>query len=125
MNGLLIELTVLSFILLLSLIGLVFKFIKTKKQNTEKYDRLLSQKKSSEVLLGQVTEKIAPFLKEFPYDPRKSTFLGMPIDYIVFGDKEITFVEIKSGNARLSKKQSDIRNLVKHKKVAWHEINIK
>ena len=106
-------------------LALAIYALKQKIDTQNKFVKLLSQKKSSEILLGQVTEKIAPFLKEFPYDPRESTFLGMPIDYLVFGKELITFIEIKSGNAKLTKKQRTIKQLVNEGKVAWHEINIK
>lgn len=90
-----------------------------------KYKKLLSQKKSSEIVLGQVTEKLVPFLDVFPYDPQQATFVGQPIDYIIFGEDEITFVEVKSGNSKLNKRQRAIRNLVNDGKVTWAEISIK
>lgn len=122
-------LTTTGLILFFGLLGIVvwlfYSLLKVRRDSDEKYNKLLSQKKSSEVITGQITEKLAPFLKEFPYNPRQATFLGMPIDYMVFGEKMITFIEIKSGNARLTKKQREIRRLVENKKVEWHEINIK
>ena len=51
--------------------------------------------------------------------------MGKPIDYISFGDDEITFIEVKSGNAQLSSKQRHIRDLVKGKMVSWKEVRIK
>jgi len=92
--------------------------------NLEK-SKVLSQKKSSEVITGQIAEKIAPFLEHFKYNPQNATFLGQPIDYLVFEKDEIVFVEIKSGNARLSKKQKEIKDLIKNNKVNWKEIRIK
>lgn len=85
----------------------------------------LSQKKSSEVRLGNIAEKLAPFLEDFPYDPEDAIFAGKPIDYIVFDDKAVVFVEIKSGNSQLSKKQRHIRDLIKDNRVEWKEIRIK
>jgi len=85
----------------------------------------LSQKKSSEVRLGQIAEKLAPFLEDFPYSPEDATFLGQPIDYIIFDDASIVFVEIKTGKSKLSAKQRHIRDLVKNKYVEWKEIRIK
>lgn len=89
------------------------------------YKTLLSQKKSSEVRLGHIAEKLAPFLDYFTFDPHDAVFLGQPIDYVVFEDTEITFVEIKSGNSQLSPKQKKIKQLVKSKKINWKEIRIK
>ena len=51
--------------------------------------------------------------------------MGQPIDYISFGDDEITFIEVKSGNSQLSQKQRHIRDLVKAKLVSWKEVRIK
>jgi predicted Holliday junction resolvase-like endonuclease len=99
---------------------LIYKVLQLQTQ----YKKLLSQKKSSEVRLGHVAEKVAPFLDNFPYDPEKITFLGMPIDYISFEKDKITFIEVKSGKSRLSKKQRQIRDIVLEGKVAWDEIRI-
>jgi predicted Holliday junction resolvase-like endonuclease len=87
--------------------------------------KILSQKKSSEVRLGSIAETLAPFLDQFDFNPEECTFLGKPIDYISFGDDEITFIEIKSGNSQLSSKQRHIRDQVKAKLVSWKEVKIK
>ena len=95
------------------------------KQETEQRKKVLSQKKSGEVRLGHVAETLAPFLDQFDFDPENCCFMGKPIDYISFGDDEITFIEVKSGNAQLSSKQRHIRDLVKGKLVSWKEVRIK
>jgi predicted Holliday junction resolvase-like endonuclease len=87
--------------------------------------KILSQKKSSEVITGQIAETLAPFLSDFKYNPQNAIFLGQPIDYLVFEKNEIVFVEIKSGNSTLSKKQRNIRDLIKNNKISWKEIRIK
>ena len=94
-------------------------------EETEAKKKVVSQKKSSEVRLGNIAETLAPFLDQFDFNPEECTFLGMPIDYISFGDEEITFIEVKSGNSQLNKKQRHIRDQVKSKLVAWKEIRIK
>lgn len=86
--------------------------------------KVLSQKKSGEVRLGHIAETLAPFLDQFEFEPERCSFLGQPIDYISFGDDEITFIEVKSGNSQLSQKQRHIRDLVKQKLVSWKEIRI-
>jgi predicted Holliday junction resolvase-like endonuclease len=91
----------------------------------ENYHKLRSQKKQSEVVTGQVAETIAPFLDVFKHDPQKSQFLGKPIDFVVFEDDEIIFVEVKSQNAPLTPKQRKIRDLIKNKKVRWELVKIK
>ena len=86
--------------------------------------KILSQKKSSEVRLGSIAETLAPFLNQFEFNPEHCTFLGKPIDYISFGPKGITFIEIKSGKSQLNKKQREIRDQVKEKLVFWKEVRI-
>lgn len=87
--------------------------------------KVTSQKKSSEVRLGHIAETLAPFLDQFEFDPEACTFLGKPIDYISFGEEEITFIEVKSGNSQLNNNQRRVRDLIKDKKVSWKEIRIK
>jgi len=94
-------------------------------EETETRKKVTSQKKSSEVRLGHIAETLAPFLDQFDFDPEHCTFLGKPIDYISFGDDEITFIEVKSGNSQLNKKQRHIRDLVKNQLVSWKEVRIK
>lgn len=91
----------------------------------DKYSKLLSQKKSSEVRLGLISEKLAPFLDDFDFNPNGLTFLGNPIDYIHFGSGEITFIEVKSGKSRLSKKQRQIRDAIADGNINWYEFRIK
>ncbi len=89
-----------------------------------KYSTLLYQKKSSEVRLGQISENLAPFLKSFKYNPKKAHFLGNPIDYIVFEDDKIVFLEIKSGESKLSDGQKNIKKLIIEGKVEFDQMRI-
>ena len=98
---------------------------KNLEEETENRKKILSQKKSSEVRLGHIAETLAPFLDHFDFDPETCTFMGKPIDYVSFGEEEITFIEIKSGNSQLNSRQRHIRDLVKNKCIAWKEIRIK
>ena len=109
------------------LVLLIFKLNKLFKQLSslqEKQKKELSLKKSKEVLFGQSAEKIAPFLDSFGFDPQKCQFLGQPIDYVVFDDDEVVFVEIKTGKARLTQKQKHIKDLILNKKIGWKEVRI-
>lgn len=93
-----------------------------KKENVElikKYHKELSFRKSSEVRLGFIGENLAPFTKCWPWDPSGFRFLGNPVDGIQFNNKEIIFVEIKTGNARLSKNQKQFKKLVQEGKVSF------
>lgn len=94
-------------------------------EETEAKKKVTSQKKSSEVRLGNIAETLAPFLDQFEFDPEYCTFLGKPIDYISFGLDEITLIEVKSGNSQLNSRQRKIRDQVKAGSVSWKEIRIK
>ena len=85
----------------------------------EQYGKLLGQKKSSEVRTGKITEQIAPFLEDYPMDPRTARFIGDPIDFVHFDEEKVTFVEVKSGKSQLSTKQRRIRDMVKAGKVEF------
>lgn len=85
----------------------------------EQYTKLLTQKKSSEVRVGMITEQIAPFLADYPLSPSTARFIGDPIDFVHFDDDKVTFVEVKSGKSQLSKRQREIRDLVKQGKVEF------
>lgn len=89
-------------------------------------DVVISQKKSSETRLGQVTEHIVPFLENCRHDPKNMHFMGQPIDYIVFDfdQGEITFVEVKTGNAKESHRQKLIKNMIKSGKVYYESMRV-
>ncbi|MFN5538527.1 MAG: Holliday junction resolvase-like protein [Candidatus Melainabacteria bacterium] len=87
--------------------------------------------KSKSVITGKVTEHLIPFFGEFPFNPKEARFIGSPIDLIIFEgiddeseDIEIHFVEIKTGNSQLNKRQKLIRQAVWNQKVKWTEIKI-
>ena len=86
-----------------------------------------SVKKSREVLTGHFSEQLAPYMPDFPYSPTECKFVGKPIDLIVFKgmDKkepeEVIFLEIKSGQSKLSTPERKLRDVIKDKKVRWEE----
>ncbi len=111
-------------IMIMVLVGgiVIFKACRSKKKAEEElrkiktsFDRLLSQKKSSEIRVGKIGENMAPFMEDWPYDPNKFRFIGNPVDGIQFTDDEIIFVEIKTGKSRLTKSQRKIRDILRKK----------
>lgn len=88
------------------------------------YDKVLSQKKSSEVRLGKIGENLAPFIQDWPYEPGNFRFLGNPVDGISINDDSIVFVEIKTGNSRLSTGQKKAKKLIKEGKVRFETFRI-
>jgi len=90
---------------------------------------ILSQKKSSEVRLGKITESIAPLLESFPVDVKKpgttTLFLGQPIDFIHFDPQEgVTFIEVKSGGAKLKDSQRRLKELIESGAVRWETLRV-
>lgn len=95
-------------------------------EEREKNRSLLSQKKSSETRLGQISEHLVPFLENCTHDPKSMHFLGNPIDYIVFDfdEPKIVFLEVKSGNSKPSKRQKLVKNIIKSGRIFYEEIRI-
>ena len=98
-------------------------FIKELKEinvgHQKSYNKLLHQKKSSEVRLGKIGENLAPFTEHWPWDANDFRFLGSPIDGIQFTEDCIYIVEIKTGKSRLSILQKRCKQLVKEGKVKF------
>lgn len=88
-------------------------------QLKSKYDSLVSSRKSNEVRLGAIAESLTPFLEGFNHDPKSLRSLGSPIDYVCFEEDGVTFIEVKSGESKLSKKQKHIKELVETGKVSF------
>ena len=102
------------------------------KIDNEKSIREDAKKRSTSILMGQLTEHLVPFSEYFKnFNFKDARFMGNPIDLIVFDGVEekkdiitIHFVEIKTGVSALSKKQIQIRDAVKAKRVEWHLISL-
>jgi len=86
--------------------------------------------RSRSVLGGQFSENLAPYLPDFPYKPNECTFVGKPIDFLVFKGSdeknidEVIFVEVKSGKAQLSKHEKNLKETIQKKRVKWEEYRI-
>ena len=102
----------------------VAKLTEDLEEQKQLKNKVTSQKKSSEVRLGHIAETLAPFLDQFEFEPEECSFLGQPIDYVSFGQDDITFIEVKSGKSQLSSKQRKIRDQIKDGKVKWKEVRI-
>lgn len=87
-------------------------------------------KKSVEVKLGKTVEKIVTALRGFPIDRSDCRAIFDPIDYVGFvglstgNVSRIEFIDIKTGNARLSDVQKAIRDAVEDRKVALREVDL-
>jgi predicted Holliday junction resolvase-like endonuclease len=75
---------------------------------------------------GFIMERIAPTLPTFRFKHNDCRSIFDPIDYIIFEGltetgsvEKIYFIDIKTGAARLSKKQREIKNTIVDKKVKF------
>lgn len=96
----------------------------THKNICAKFSSLQSNQASITSRTGTVAEKLVPFLEACPFDPREMQFLGQPIDYIVFNEEKIVFIEVKTMKAHFSAKQKQIKKLVEAGKVEFMEIRL-
>ena len=102
-----------------------------KERRRELKERKLNIPKKSEVgakavNLGFLLERLTPTLDGFTFNKNDCRSMFDPIDYVIFeglSEKQsvskILFVDIKSGNARLSPKQRKIRDAVQENKVEF------
>jgi predicted Holliday junction resolvase-like endonuclease len=95
---------------------------KRKKLATEK-----AQITTRAVNVGTNLEKVLPTMKDFKWELPDSRFLGNPIDLITFNGfsinkvSSISFIEVKSGKAKLNDHQKSIKDAVEDKKVVYQE----
>ena len=87
-------------------------------------------RRSSAVVCGKVSEHLAPYMPDFPYDPKDARFLGAPIDLLVFDGlsedslREIVFLEVKSGGSTLTTRERRVRDAVLARRVSWKEFRV-
>jgi predicted Holliday junction resolvase-like endonuclease len=92
-------------------------YSKVEKELSE----LKSQQQSKSVRLGLISENVLPFHAEFKYNVKDLVPMFRPIDYVVFAEDEIVFLEIKIGTSQLSEKQRRIKGLIDAGKVRFEE----
>jgi len=87
---------------------------------------LKSQVGAKAVNIGFILERLAPTMQGFRFDRNDCRSLFDPIDYVIFEGlskkgavSKIIFSDIKTGAAKLSKKQKEIKTLVEKKKIGW------
>jgi predicted Holliday junction resolvase-like endonuclease len=87
-------------------------------------------RRSQSVIVGNVTQHIVPFLPEFRYNPKDARFIGSPVDLLVFDglDRElltdIVFIEVKTGSSTLSKRERQIRDVIRAHRIRWEELRV-
>jgi len=107
--------------------------IELSKQINNSEERLIqdSIRRSKSVTKGKIVEHFAPFIIGDWIKPSETIFGGSPIDLISFRNinqgKEVSidFIEIKTGNSFLSKKQRLIRDAINSNRVYYKEVKLK
>lgn len=117
------EILIIIWVIIGSIIGYliakVFFFIKIKKQRQD------AVKRSRNVVLWHVNERIAPLLPDFPYHYKDLVYLWKGIDYLVFdwlshwNLKKIVFLEIKANTSTLNKNESMIKKCIEQKRIEY------
>ena len=98
-------------------------------QDHEKTIRQDAVQRSQAITTGKVVEHLVPYLPNFNYNPKDARFVGSPVDFVVFdglSDDEddhlsIVFVEIKTGNSTLTRRERMVRDAIKAGRVKWVE----
>lgn len=110
--------------LVILLFAIVFLLFSSLRRAQKKLQEMTFTYQSAAVKHGKRWEQFAPFMDSFSQvaDREKFVFLGMPIDGICFDDDAIKFMEFKTGNSHLSKKQQQIKEQVERKNVKWIEL---
>lgn len=89
-----------------------------------------SVKRSRSSLTGKIMEQICSMFPNFKWHPADMRFLGSPVDYVIFKNMnkqsidKIIFLEVKTGDAKLTKLQEQIKRAVKAGRVEWKEYRI-
>jgi len=115
-----IFLTITIIILVIFLILLYTKYSSLKQT----FNDLRFRKASQSVKYGQLTEQWIPFSEKFPYEAQNFSFIGKPIDGIVFDDSGIIFCEFKTATSKLNQNQKKIKQQVLNKNIDWLEFRI-
>jgi len=103
--------------------------ISDRKKELRKLKTIIGQRSertAQAVNIGYILERIAPTLPSFHFEHTDCRSIFDPIDYMVFQGlsrhglvDRIVFADIKTGQAKLSKKQKNIRDAVQNGKVEW------
>jgi predicted Holliday junction resolvase-like endonuclease len=117
---------------------MLIEFDQWKQRETKKVTK--SSDTSRNVIRGSISEQLAPLIAPDmrKYNLSDLKFFGQPVDYIVFdgmsderdgetntGNIQIVFLDVKTGNARLSPIQEKIKSAVEKGNIRWETVRIK
>ena len=102
--------------------------LKQREEDLEKSKKLATERATittTAVNIGKLLEKVLPTMDDFRWALPDCRFLGDPIDLVTFNGcsqnkiESISFIEVKSGKARLNKNQRRVRDAVQDKSVLY------
>ena len=86
--------------------------------------------RSRQIIGGNFSEQLAPYLPDFPFDPTEARFIGKPVDFLVFSGlsqgevKEVVFVEVKSGGSKMNRNEASLKAAIDEKRVRFAEYRV-
>jgi predicted Holliday junction resolvase-like endonuclease len=96
----------------------------------EEQRRKLALARSRQIIGGNFSEQLAPYLPDFPFDPTEARFIGKPVDFLVFrglsqGEiQEVVFVEVKSGGSKMNRNEASLKTAIDEKRVRFIEYRV-
>jgi predicted Holliday junction resolvase-like endonuclease len=99
----------------------------------DKKKKIIEQaiERSKVTYIGKTLEHLAPTVVSWGHQPRDCRFLAEPIDFISFDGlferdevDKITFIEAKTGNAKLSSREKSIKDAVEKGEVYFEEFKM-
>jgi len=102
--------------------------LKDREADLKKRRKLATEKAeitTKSVNIGKNFEKVLPTLKDFKWSLPDCRFLGDPIDMITFNGlsnskiDSVSFIEVKTGGARLNAHQKAVRDAIADHKVKY------
>ncbi len=103
---------------------LVWAWATSTRHLRRKVRELDASKRSQSTRYGQTMEQFAPFLADWPWDPKGFRFIGSPVDGVQFTPDGVVFVEVKTATSRLTPLQAEIKRQVQAGEVAWREVRL-
>ena len=101
-----------------------------RQEDLKKRIKLVTEKAqitTKAVNVGKNLEKVLPTMVDFKWELPDCRFLGDPIDLVTFNGlsrnkvDSISFIEVKSGAARLNEHQKSIKDAIEDKKLSYKE----
>ena len=104
--------------------------LKDRAEDIKKKRKLATKKAeitTKSVNIGKNLEKVLPTMKDFKWELSDCRVLGDPIDLITFNGfsnnlvNSLSFIEVKTGKARLNARQKAIKDAILDKRVSYKE----